>query len=54
MTPAGVFELVKHDHTVCVQSSAGDGSGFFDEDYKNNRGLNDISPDVALGLRYQF
>jgi alanine dehydrogenase len=34
MTPAGVFELVKNQHTVYVQSSAGDGSGFFDEDYK--------------------
>lgn len=35
MTPAGVFELVKHDHTVYVQSNAGHGSGFFDEDYKS-------------------
>jgi alanine dehydrogenase len=34
MTPAGVFELVKNKHTVYVQSSAGDGSGFFDEDYQ--------------------
>ena len=35
MTPAGVYELVKNDHTVYVQSTAGDGSGFFDLDYKN-------------------
>lgn len=35
MTPAGVFELVKNNHTVYVQSSAGEGSGFVDEDYKN-------------------
>ena len=35
MTPAGVFELVKNNHTVYVQSSAGEGSGFFDMDYKN-------------------
>jgi alanine dehydrogenase len=34
MTPAGVFELVKNDHIVYVQSGAGDGSGFFDLDYK--------------------
>lgn len=34
MTPAGVFELVKNDHTVYVQSTAGEGSGFFDADYK--------------------
>ena len=35
MTPAGVFELVKNNHTVYVQSSAGEGSGFFDMDYKH-------------------
>ena len=34
MTPAGVFELVKNGHTVYVQSHAGEGSGFFDKDYK--------------------
>ncbi|NJB71152.1 alanine dehydrogenase [Saonia flava] len=34
MTPAGVFELVKNNHTVYVQSGAGDGSGFFNEDYQ--------------------
>jgi len=34
MTPAGVFELVNYGHTVYVQSGAGDGSGFFDKDYK--------------------
>lgn len=33
MTPAGVFELTKRDHTVYVQSTAGEGSGFFDADY---------------------
>jgi alanine dehydrogenase len=33
MTPAGVFELTKNQHTVFVQSSAGEGSGFFDKDY---------------------
>lgn len=34
MTPAGVFELVKNNHTVYVQSGAGDGSGFFNADYQ--------------------
>lgn len=34
MTPAGVFELVKNQHTVYVQSAAGEGSGFSNEDYK--------------------
>jgi alanine dehydrogenase len=34
MTPAGVFELVKNNHTVYVQSQAGDGSGFFNKDYQ--------------------
>jgi len=34
MTPAGVFEMVKNNHTVYVQSGAGDGSGFFDADYQ--------------------
>lgn len=34
MTPAGVFELVKRNHTVYIQTDAGFGSGFFDEDYK--------------------
>ena len=34
MTPAGVFELTKNNHIVYVQSGAGDGSGFFDNDYK--------------------
>lgn len=33
MTPAGVYELVKNNHTVYVQKEAGFGSGFFDKDY---------------------
>ncbi len=35
MTPAGVFELLKHGHNVYVQSGAGEGSGFLDADYQN-------------------
>jgi alanine dehydrogenase len=33
LTPAGVLEFVKRSHDVYVQSTAGDGSGFSDEDY---------------------
>lgn len=33
LTPAGVKELKKRGHAVYVQSTAGDGSGFFDDDY---------------------
>ena len=33
MTPAGVATLVKHGHDVCVQHTAGEGSGFSDDDY---------------------
>lgn len=32
-TPAGVKELVKHGHKLYVQHTAGDGSGFPDEEY---------------------
>jgi alanine dehydrogenase len=39
MTPAGVYELVKNGHQVYVQSTAGEGSGFFDEDYKSAGGI---------------
>jgi len=33
MTPAGVLEMVKAGHTVYVQSGAGKGTDFYDEDY---------------------
>ncbi len=33
LTPAGAAELVKHGHTVYIQSTAGDGSGFPDQTY---------------------
>ena len=33
MTPSGVAELVKRGHTVYVQHTAGEGSGFSDEEY---------------------
>jgi alanine dehydrogenase len=33
LTPASVAEYVKHGHTVYVQATAGEGSGFSDEEY---------------------
>ena len=33
VTPAGVKELSKHGHSVFVQSTAGEGSGFSDDEY---------------------
>lgn len=33
-TPAGVKELVKHGHEVYVQHTAGEGTGFSDDEYK--------------------
>ena len=33
MTPAGVAELTRHGHEVSVQHTAGEGSGFSDNDY---------------------
>ena len=34
MTPSGVAELVRHGHQVFVQHTAGEGSGFSDEQYQ--------------------
>ena len=34
LTPAGAKALISRGHTVYVQSTAGEGSGFTDEDYK--------------------
>ena len=34
VTPGGVAEFVKHGHTVYVQATAGEGSGFSNEEYK--------------------
>ena len=33
MTPAGVAEMIRHGHEVMVQHTAGEGSGFADDDY---------------------
>jgi alanine dehydrogenase len=34
VTPAGVSEFVKNGHSIYVQATAGNGSGFSDEEYK--------------------
>ena len=34
LTPAGAQELIKRGHTVYVQSTAGEGSGFLDNEYE--------------------
>jgi alanine dehydrogenase len=34
LTPAGASELIKHGHTLYVQKTAGDGSGFSDSEYQ--------------------
>lgn len=44
-TPAGVKELIAHGHQVVVQHSAGNGSGFPDEQYKAVGAK--ILPDIA-------
>ena len=44
LTPAGAFELTKRGHQVHVQSTAGIGSGFSDEDYLKAGAA--IEPDI--------
>ncbi len=46
MTPSGVFELTKRDHSVYVQKNAGFNSGFFDEDY--------VSYEIIFSTMVQF
>jgi len=50
LTPAGTQELVKRGHTVYVQSTAGLGSGFSDDDYVKAGGIliNDAAEVFAL------
>ena len=45
MTPAGVSELIRHGHTVYVQHTAGEGSGFPDSEYQAVGAT--ILPDIA-------
>ena len=34
ITPQGAGQLIQHGHTVLIEASAGDGSGFTDDDYR--------------------
>ncbi|MBC6989081.1 MULTISPECIES: alanine dehydrogenase [Hymenobacter] len=45
LTPAGVAELRKHNHTVYVQATAGQGSGFQDAEYEEAGAV--ILPTIA-------
>ena len=45
MPPAGVSELIRHGHTVYVQHTAGEGSGFPDSEYQAVGAT--ILPDIA-------
>ena len=44
LTPAGVRELVEHDHDVVIQAGAGEGSAISDDDYRSQgaRILSDV------------
>ena len=44
LTPAGALELTKRGHTVHVQTTAGDGSGFNDDVYRAAGAK--ITPDI--------
>jgi alanine dehydrogenase len=44
LTPAGAAEFIKAGHTVFVQSTAGEGSGFTDEQYRSAGA--EILPDI--------
>ena len=35
LTPAAVFELTRNGHSVLVETNAGVGAGFSDQDYVN-------------------
>lgn len=45
LTPAGAQELIKRGHTVYVQSTAGEGSGFSNEEYQSAGAK--LLPDIA-------
>lgn len=44
LIPVGVKKLVEGGHIVVIQNSAGDGAGFFDEEYKEAGGIISKSP----------
>ncbi|MFK7811097.1 MAG: alanine dehydrogenase [Maribacter sp.] len=50
ITPAGVFELAKYGHTIYIESQAGEGSGFFNADYKTAGGIILDSPEEVYAI----
>ena len=36
LTPTAVFELTRNEHSVLIETNAGDGAGFSDQDYRNS------------------
>ena len=46
LTPAGTQELVKRGHTVYIQTKAGEGSGFSDDEY-NRAGAAVLHPSLS-------
>ncbi len=39
LTPGGLWELKNQQHTILIQTGAGEGSGYSDEDYRNAGGI---------------
>lgn len=50
LTPAGAYELTKRGHTVYVQTTAGDGSGFNDEEYATAGAIISSSIEETYGV----
>ena len=49
MTPGGVEQLVSHGHSVQIETGAGNGSGYTDEDYKKAGAIIGDSPEEIYG-----
>lgn len=46
LTPGGANELARRGHTVLIETRAGEGSGFTDEDYSNAGGIIATATDI--------
>ena len=53
LTPAGARELIQHGHEVLVETTAGDGSAFPDEQYER-AGARIVSVDDAVFHKFGF
>jgi alanine dehydrogenase len=49
MTPGGVEQMVSHGHSVQIETDAGDGSGYDDEDYRKAGATIGGSPEEIYG-----